>query len=246
MPMPPNFHKRHLTTRGRGPKKHLKRLAAPSSWLLDKLGGTYAPRPSPGPHKLRESLPLTVFLRNRLKYALTGKEVTAILKQRLVQVDGKVRTDETYPAGFMDVISIEASGEHFRLLYDVKGRFVIHRITPEEASFKLLKVNDSVKFDFVQNKIVDHVKFEPGNVVMVTGGRNMGRSGVIVHRERHLGGFDIVHIRDVLDNTFATRIGNVFVIGEGSKAQISLPKGKGVKLDVAQERDARRAAKQKA
>jgi small subunit ribosomal protein S4e len=86
---------------GRGTKKHLKRLAAPSSWLLDKLGGTYAPRPSPGPHKLRESLPLTVFLRNRLKYALTGKEVTAILKQRLVKVDGKVRTDETYPAGFM-------------------------------------------------------------------------------------------------------------------------------------------------
>jgi hypothetical protein len=25
----------------RGPKKHLKRLAAPSSWMLDKLSGTY-------------------------------------------------------------------------------------------------------------------------------------------------------------------------------------------------------------
>ncbi len=44
----------------RGPRKHLKRLAAPSSWMLDKLSGTYAPRPSPGPHKLRESLPLIV------------------------------------------------------------------------------------------------------------------------------------------------------------------------------------------
>ena len=60
-----------------------------------------APRPSPGPHKLRESLPLTVFLRNRLKYALTGKEVTSIVKQRTIKVDGKVRTDETFPAGFM-------------------------------------------------------------------------------------------------------------------------------------------------
>ena len=30
--------------------------------MLDKLGGTYAPRPSPGPHKLRECLPLTVSL----------------------------------------------------------------------------------------------------------------------------------------------------------------------------------------
>jgi small subunit ribosomal protein S4e len=72
----------------------------------------------------------------------------------------------------------------------------------------------------------------------------MGRSGVIVHRERHLGGFgelgvrfevargmdeltyyfpptDIVHVRDVLDREFATRIGNVFVTGQGNKAWVS-------------------------
>jgi ribosomal protein S4E len=40
----------------------------------------------------------------------------------------------------IDVVSIEKSGEHFRLLYDVKGRFTIHRITGEEATYKLLKV----------------------------------------------------------------------------------------------------------
>lgn len=256
---------------GRGPQKHLKRLAAPSSWMLDKLGGTYAPRPSPGPHKLRECLPLSIFLRNRLKYALTSREVTLIVKQRLVEVDKKVRTDETFPTGFMDVISIEKSGEHFRLLYDIKGRFAIHRITAEEAQYKLckvkkvqlgakgvpflvthdgrtirypdpsIKVNDTIKFDLVENKIVDFVKFETGNVVSITGGRNMGRSGVIVHRERHLGGFDIIQVRDVLDRTFATRIGNVFVTGEGNKPWVSLPKGKGVKLSITEERDQRRA-----
>lgn len=48
------------------------------------------------------------------RYALTGREVTAILMQRLVKVDGKVRTDTTYPAGFMDVIQIEKTEEHFR------------------------------------------------------------------------------------------------------------------------------------
>lgn len=30
-----------ITLQARGPKKHLKRLAAPSSWMLDKLSGTY-------------------------------------------------------------------------------------------------------------------------------------------------------------------------------------------------------------
>jgi len=35
-------------------------------------------------------------------------------------------------------------------------------------------------------------------------------------------------------------LSNVFVIGQGSKPWISLPKGKGTKLTIAEERDARR------
>lgn len=84
------------------------------------------------------------------------------------------------------------------------------------------------------------MKFEIGNLAMVTGGRNMGRVGVITHRERHDGGFNIVHVKDAIDNTFATRESNVFVIGS-EKPWISLPKGKGVKLTIAEERDRRRA-----
>ena len=64
----------------------------------------------------------------------------AIVMQRLIKVDGKVRTDPTYPAGFMDVITIEKTGVHFRLVYDTKGRFTVHRITGEEAEYKLGKV----------------------------------------------------------------------------------------------------------
>ncbi|CCA70083.1 probable ribosomal protein S4.e, cytosolic [Serendipita indica DSM 11827] len=71
----------------------------------------------------------------------------------------------------------------------------------------------------------------------------MGRVGTITHRERHIGGFDIVHVKDVLDRTFATRVTNIFVIGEGTKPWISLPKGKGVKLTISEERDQRRRAK---
>ncbi|GMF66027.1 hypothetical protein BVG19_g2771 [[Candida] boidinii] len=240
--------------------------------MLDKLSGVYAPRPSQGPHKLRESLPLIVFLRNRLKYALNGREVKAILMERHVKIDGKVRTDATYPTGFMDVITLEATGENFRLVYDIKGRFAVHRITAEEAAYKLakvkkvqlgkagipylvthdgrtirypdpaIKVNDTVKIDLESAKITDFLKFDTGRLVMVTGGRNLGRVGVITHRERHEGGFDLVHIKDSLENTFVTRLGNVFVIGaEAGKPYISLPKGKGIKLSIADERDRRRA-----
>lgn len=83
---------------------------------------------------------MIIFLRNRLKYALNGNEVKAIVKQRLIKVDGKVRTDATFPTGLMDVISIEKTGENFRLIYDTKGRFTVHRITAEEAQYKLGKV----------------------------------------------------------------------------------------------------------
>ena len=57
-----------------------------------------------GPHKARECLPLCLILRNRLKYALTYKEVTTILMQRCVKVDGKIRLDKCYPCGIMGTL----------------------------------------------------------------------------------------------------------------------------------------------
>ena len=80
------FPSRSTATMGRGPKKHQKRLSAPSHWLLDKLSGAYvsedpirisistllteihdryAPKASPGPHKARDCMPLIIFIRNR-------------------------------------------------------------------------------------------------------------------------------------------------------------------------------------
>jgi len=103
--------------------------------MLDKLGGVFAPRPSCDPHKLRECLPLAIFPRNRLKYALTYDEVKKIFHQRLVKIDGKVRTDETYPASFMDANTIERTNENFRPIYDVKGRFAVHHITDPRIRF---------------------------------------------------------------------------------------------------------------
>jgi small subunit ribosomal protein S4e len=267
----------------RGPKKHLKRLNAPKHWMLDKLGGTWAPRTSTGPHKLRECLPLSLILRNRLRYSLTRRETLMIVMRRLVQVDHKVRTDLNYPAGFQDVVQIPKTDEVFRLLYDVKGRFVLHRITKEEAAYKLCRVqkvqrgskasigrnpfhtgqagsipflvthdgrtirfadpavavHDTIKIDLATGKQIGHIKFDVGNLVMITKGNNVGRVGVLVAKERHLGSFDIVHVRDRKGNAFSTRIQNVFVIGEGNKPAISLPKGKGIKQTILEEQAAR-------
>jgi small subunit ribosomal protein S4e len=261
----------------RGPKKHLKRINAPKSWMLDKLGGIFATKPSQGPHKYREIIPLTVVLKNRLKYALTGREVMMIVndKEGNIAVDGKIRKDPRFPAGLMDVISIKKTGELYRVLYDVKGRFVLRNIGQEEAKHKLCKITkksvgpnkipyivthdgrtirfpnpaiqvlDSVKIDIALGTIVDHVAFETGNLALITSGNNVGRVGVIVHRDRHIGGFDIVHVRDARGHSFATRIANIFIIGKGKNPMISLPKEKGISLTPLEEKAARQESHKK-
>jgi len=69
-----------------------------------------------------------------------------------------------------------------------------------------------------------------------------------VNRERHLGGFDIIHVQDERGVQFATRIGNIFIIGKGKKPWITLPRGNGVYLSPAEaktEHDAKKDKKKK-
>ena len=92
----------------------------------------------------------------------------------------------------MDVVTLEKTKENFRVLYDVKGRFILKKLKAEEAKFKLCKiksralgpnkipyivthdgrtirypdpkinVGDSIKLDLTTNKIVDILPFELG------------------------------------------------------------------------------------
>ena len=173
----------------------------------------------------------------------------------------------------MDVISIDKTGENFRLIYDTKSRFAVHCITPEEVKYKLckvrkifvgtkgiphlvthdaptihypdplIKVNDTIQIDLETGKITDFIKFDTGNLCMVTGGANLGRIGVITNRERHPGSFDVFRVKDASGNSFATRLSNISVIGKGNKPWISLPHRKRIHLTIAEERDKRLAAK---
>lgn len=255
----------------RGPKKHLKRINAPRHWMLGKMDGAFAPKPSAGPHKMRECLPVCLILRNRLKYALTGQECKQICMEKCVKIDGKVRTDPNYPAGFMDVVELEKTEGRFRLLYDTKGRFTLQRLSAEEAGYKLcrvnkiyisgkkvpcatthdgrtirypdplVKVNDVVKLNLKTGEVVDCLKFEIGQLCTPTKGKNTGRVGHIVGVEKHPGSFDIVSVKDATGVTFSTRLENIFIIGKAGESTpaVTLPKGKGIKLTIIQERDKR-------
>ena len=138
------------------------------------------------------------------------------------------------------------------MLYDVKGRFTVVPIKEAESKLKLLKVKskaigqnkipyivthdgrtirfphpeieegDTLRFDLEKNQISSWIKNEPGKLVYLSGGNNIGRVGTLLHVERHLGSFDIAHIKDANGKTFATRYENAFVIGD-KKPVITLP-----------------------
>mmetsp|Transcript_15664 Transcript_15664/g.32225 ORF Transcript_15664/g.32225 Transcript_15664/m.32225 type:complete len:229 (+) Transcript_15664:93-779(+) len=227
--------------------------------MLNKMGGIWAPNPKSGPHKKNESFPLILILRNKLKNALNNREVTQILQQKIIKIDGKIRIEKTYPTGIMDVISIERTKENFRILYDTNGRFILHRIEKKESLFKIckvekqlkgkkgipfivthdgrtirypdpsIKVHDSIIFNLSERKIIDFIKFNIGALSLVIGGKNIGRIGIILYKEHHKGSIEIVRIKDINGLEFATKISNVFIIGKGNKSFISLPKTKGLK-----------------
>lgn len=124
----------------KGPTRHLKRHQSPTFWPLHKKEKVWATKTSPGPHNFSSSIPINVILRDFLKHASTNREAKMIVKQGKVKVDGKVRFNERYPTGLMDVIAIPDARETFRILPEKGGRYKLHSIKGEEYNFKLCKI----------------------------------------------------------------------------------------------------------
>merc|ERR1712176_789090 len=187
-----------------------------------KMGGVWAPKPSPGPHKNRECLPMTVVLRDRLKYALTGKECMQICMERCEKAEAEYK--------LCRVNKVYTGANKIPLLVTHDGRTIRY---PDPK----IKVNDTVKVNIATGKIVDFVKFKIGVAVMLTKGRNSGRVGTLMHVEHHDNSFDIVTIKDAKGHTFSTRLQNVFIIGsEKDSLLVTLPKGRGIKKSIIEER----------
>lgn len=134
----------------------LKRKPAPRLWPIHRKEFVWVVKPTPGPHSLERCLPLTIILRDILKVAKTRKEAKIITAQGKVYVDGKVRGEDRFPTGLMDVVSLPDVDKHFRILPSHKG-LTLHPITKEEASFKLCRIENktTVKNGHIQLNLHD-------------------------------------------------------------------------------------------
>jgi small subunit ribosomal protein S4e len=182
-----------------------KRTCAPVFWPIEVKTKTYVVSPKPGPHSANECMPITLILRDVLKYAKTAKEAKTIVKKRLVSVDGRVVTEQAFPVGLMDVITIGA--EHFRMIPNKKGLY-LQKITENEAEIKLLKIvnktcfgkkiqlnlhdgsnllsdgkayktGDTLVLDVKTKKVKETFHYDKGSIGLVIRGKKMGSVGKV-------------------------------------------------------------------
>ena len=79
-----------------------------------------------------------------------------------------------------------------------------------------IKEHDTVKINLENNEIVVYYKYKIGAHVLIVGGNNNGRAGVIEKIEKHPGSYEIVYIKDTTGKEFSTRLTNIFITGDQS------------------------------
>lgn len=238
---------------------HLKRIAAPPSWGLASTEGTFATRPLPGGFSKKLSIPVKYIIAKFLQVATNGKEIGYILKSKMIAINGKDVVSHKTTVGLFDVVTVKKTNQHFRLIFNVQRKFKLHRITAEEAQFRLTKVShkyvsdnvpytcsidgynfrfvnpsispsDTLKVDIKTRKVVDSLRFEAGHTVFVYGGSNIGRVGVI-KRVENIGKDDAnVYLEDANGKSFTVLRSRSIVIGTGKNLWMTLDESAGIKL----------------
>jgi small subunit ribosomal protein S4e len=187
----------------------LKRLNAPKSWPVSRKSNVWVTSPNPGPHALDRCMPLSVVLRDLLKVADTAAEAKKILSSRQVLVDGKIVTEEKFPVGLMDVLSLVATKKNYRMLLDNRGKLMLTEVAEDRAAWKLCRIEnktvitggrvqlnlhdgrnilvdedsyktgDVLKIELPTQKIIEVFKLVQGNVAMVISGSSAGQLMVV-------------------------------------------------------------------
>jgi len=245
-----------------GAHHHLKRLAAPTQWGLDKKSGKYAVRPLPGPHNKDLSIPLKYVIARFLKVANTAKEVEYIATSKMILINGKEITSPKFPVGIFDVITLKKTNQHFRIYLGANRKFKLHKIDSSEAKIRISKVvskyvydeipmthtldgfnfkyvnpainiDDTVIVDIASNKVVNHLSLAAGMTGYAIRGPNAGRIGVIKYIDVSSSGKKTVFLNDPKDKSFSAPIESVVAIGEEGKAPvISMEKDDGIRLNA--------------
>jgi small subunit ribosomal protein S4e len=121
--------------------EHLKRLNAPDSWHIAKKTTKFITKTAPGPHNAN-AIPVAVWLRDHMGFALNLKEVKQILGQNDIVINGRACRDPKMGIGIFDIIAIKKINKYYRILRDKDGRHVSIEIDAEAAKTRLCKIKN--------------------------------------------------------------------------------------------------------
>lgn len=130
-----------MTMGKKGDSSTLKRKPAPRFWPIHRKEFTWIVKPAAGPHPIENCISLTIALRDVLGFAKTRKEAKTIVSQERILVDGRIRREDDFPIGLMDVVSLIGADKDFRVLPSYKG-LTLQPIDKEEAKFKLCRIEN--------------------------------------------------------------------------------------------------------
>ena len=121
-------------------KNHLKRIAAPKTWIINRKENKFTVRPKPGAHSLGMGLPLGNIIKNLLKLSSSTSETKKLLNNKNILVDGKRRKDHRFIVGLFDILSIPELKKNYCVLLDKKGRIIVTDINNAKHDIKLCKI----------------------------------------------------------------------------------------------------------
>lgn len=130
----------------------------------------------PGPHALNKSITINYMLKELLHYANTTREVKVILNNKDIIINKVIRKNHRFPVGIFDVIELPKTKEYFRLFQDESLRFILHKISKEEAEIKPSKIINKTKLkkgklqinlSDSRNILVDNDKFKVGDTLIL-------------------------------------------------------------------------------
>lgn len=192
----------------KGGDTRLKRQLAPTFWNIRRKESQFVLKASPGPHRKDKSYPLGVILRDVLNVANSMHEAKTIVSAGKIKVDGIERRDVKFPVGLMDVIELTTTGQSHRFVPRDSKLLVPVEIQNAEKMVKFVKVSskvttkggklqygfhdgktmiseqplsvgDTCLLDFENLSIKEIVRFEKGNLGLITSGDNAGSFGTI-------------------------------------------------------------------
>ncbi len=186
-----------------------KRLVIPRVTKIPRKNFFWGATPNPGKHTKESSVALLTVLRDYLKLGDKEREVTRMLNSGFIKIDGKVVKSRKTAVGFMDIITVVPTGESYRVVYDKKGRLVVHREDEKYSNLKPMKVFNKITTTSGKTQLVLHdgqnfitedmsistgdvlimtvpekkvqhiIKMQPGNKAFLTGGAHVGSIGTI-------------------------------------------------------------------